>query len=79
MKTITINVSEPVYAEFRAASRTLGQPTSQLIREAMELYRNERLRPRQDLSNFTPRSVGRVIEPLTTNDDLLDEMMDGQP
>lgn len=78
MKTITINVSEPVYAEFRSASKSLGRPTSELIREAMEVYRQERLRPRRDLSGFHPRSAGRVKEDLGQNDDLLDEMLDSR-
>lgn len=77
MKTITINVSEPVYAEFQAASRSAGRPTSELIREAMELYRRERLHPVGDLAGFRPRSAGRVLRPLTAADDLLDEMLDG--
>lgn len=79
MKTITINVSEPVYAEFQAASRTAGRPTSELIREAMELYRRERLRPAGDLTGFRPRSVGKVLRPLTAKDDLLDEMLGRDP
>lgn len=75
MKTITINVSEPVYAEFQTASKTAGRPTSELIREAMELYRRERLRPVGNLSGFSPRSVGKVLRPLSASDDLLDEML----
>jgi len=75
MKTITINVSEPVYAEFKAASKTAGRPTSELIREAMELYRRERLRRPGDLGGFRPRSAGRVLRPLTREDDLLDDML----
>lgn len=75
MKTITINVSEPVYAEFQAASKSAGRPTSELIREAMELYRRERLRPLGDLTGYRPRSAGRVLRPLSTDDDLLDEML----
>jgi len=75
MKTITINVSEPVYAEFQAASKSAGRPTSELIREAMEWYRRERLHPISDLSTFRPRSAGRVLRPLTEADDLLEEML----
>jgi len=75
MKTITINVSEPVYEEFRRASTRMGRPTSELIREAMEQYRRERLRPSHDLRNFRPRSAGRVLAPLGA-DDLLDEMLE---
>lgn len=77
MKTITINVSEPVYAEFRRAARAMGRPTSELIREAMEAYRRERLMPRQDLTAWSPVSLGAVLRPLGPEDDLLDEMVDG--
>lgn len=75
MKTITINVSEPVYEDFRQASRRLDRPTSELIREAMELYRSERLRPGVDLRDFRPASLGQVLQPLTRDDDLLSEML----
>lgn len=78
MKTITVNVSEPVYEEFRRASKRLDRPASELIREAMELYRRERLRPRGDLRGFRPRSLGEVLIPLDREDDLLAEMLDGE-
>lgn len=76
MKTITINVSEPVYADFRRASQRLDRPASELIREAMEQYRQEYLQPRRDLSSFRPRSLGRILKPLQADDDLLGEMLD---
>ena len=75
MKTITINVSEPVYAEFRRAARAMDRPTSELIREAMEAYRRSHLAPREDLRQFQPVSLGRVLRPLSADDDLLDEML----
>jgi predicted CopG family antitoxin len=75
MKTITINVSEPVYEDFRRASRTQGRSTAELIREAMEGYRRQHLRPRRDLRSFRPRSLGKVLKPLTRADDLLAEMI----
>jgi hypothetical protein len=77
MKTITVNVSEPVYEEFRRASRSQGRPTAELIREAMETYRRDYLRPRFDLSGFRPRSAGRMLKPLTRDDDLLADMLEG--
>jgi hypothetical protein len=79
MKTITINVSEPVYEEFRRASQNQGRPTSELIREAMEHYRREHLRPRTDLKDFRPRSAGGVLKPLTRDDDLLAESLEPRP
>jgi hypothetical protein len=76
MKTITINVSEPVYEEFQRFAKHSGRTTSELIREAMETYRRQHLSPRRDLSGFRPRSVGRVLRPLSADDDLLAEMLD---
>jgi len=76
MKTITINVSEPVYAEYRRAARVMGRPTSELIREAMEAYRRSHLTPKADLLQFQPVSLGHVLRPLSADDDLLDEMLD---
>ncbi len=76
MKTITINVSEPVYEDFRRASTAQGRATAELIREAMESYRRQHLRPRGDLRSFRPRSVGKVRRPLGRRDDLLAEMLD---
>ena len=76
MRTITINVSDPVYADFRRAARAMGRPTSELIREAMEDYRRTRLQPRSGLQHFEPVSVGRVLRPLSSDDDLLGEMLD---
>jgi len=74
MKTITINVSEPIYAEFKQASKAMGRPTSELIRQAMEHYRNEKLQPRRSMKDFRPRSTGKVLKPLGSQDDLLEEM-----
>jgi hypothetical protein len=76
MKTITINVSEPVYEDFRRAARSLGRPTAELIREAMESYRRQNLRPRTNLKAFRPRSLGKVLRPLSREDNLLSEMLE---
>jgi Ribbon-helix-helix protein, copG family len=75
MKTITVNVSEPVYEEFKRAAKHSGRTTSELIREAMESYRRQHLAPRSDLTGFRPRSLGLVLRPLSGDDDLLDEML----
>ena len=44
MKTITVNVSEPVYEEFREYAKKADRKASELIREAMELYRQQHMR-----------------------------------
>jgi len=54
----------------------MGRPTSELIREAMEAYRRTHLAPREDLGQFQPVSLGRVLHPLAPGDDLLAEMLD---
>ncbi len=75
MKTITINVSEPVYRDFQQYAKVQDRPTSELIREAMALFRDERIRPRRSLRELEPLSLGRVLAPLG-GDDLLAEMLD---
>jgi hypothetical protein len=42
----------------------------------MESYRRQHLRPRTDLQGFRPRSLGKVLEPLRRDEDLLSEMLD---
>jgi predicted DNA-binding protein len=44
MKTITVNVSEPTYRDFQRHAETTDRTTSELIREAMEEYRDRKLR-----------------------------------
>jgi hypothetical protein len=75
MKAITINVSEPVYLEFQEQARRQDRTTAELIREAMEAYR-ERWRARGgSLRDLAPLDLGGVKVPLTPDDDLLDEML----
>ena len=76
MKTITVNVSEPTYREFQEYARRHDRKTSELIREAMEVYRRERIEGGQEgsLLEVQPVSVGRILQPLDREDDLLGEM-----
>ncbi|MGB3119115.1 MAG: hypothetical protein WBE58_09860 [Verrucomicrobiales bacterium] len=76
MKTITINVSEPVYEDFREYARKVDRKSSELIREAMELYRQMHMQRRTSLRNRRPASVGGPIQPITGADDVLGEMLD---
>ena len=76
MKAITINVSEPVYREFQEYARRHDRTTSELIREAMEQYRLQKIRPRGTLRDLQPSSVGAVLRELQRDDDLLEEMLD---
>jgi Arc/MetJ-type ribon-helix-helix transcriptional regulator len=75
MKTITVNVSEPVYEQFREHARKVDRKASELIREAMELYRQQHMQRRTSLRNRHPASVGGPIQPITAEDDILGEML----
>ena len=75
MKTISINVSEPVYRDFQRFARARDRTASELIREAMEDYRERRIVRSTSLADLTPVSVGRVLRPLGPDDDLLQEML----
>jgi predicted transcriptional regulator len=76
MKTITINVSEPVYRDFQEHARRLDRTAAELIREAMEVYCKQYIRTGQSLRTLRPLDLGAVIKPLTAHDDLLEEMID---
>ena len=76
MKTITINVSEPVYEEFRSHAKRVDRKASELIREAMETYRQMHMQRRTSLRNRHPASVGGPIKPIGADDDLMEEMLD---
>ncbi len=75
MKTITINVSEPVYRELQEYARTHDRTTSELVREAMAAYRDRLLRDRTSIRKLQPLSLGKVLKPLRPGDDLLGEML----
>ena len=75
MKTITIHVSEKVYSDFQHFAKKADRKASELIREAMELYRQQHMQRRTSLRDRQPTSVGGPIQPVTAKDDLLGEMI----
>jgi len=75
MKTVTINVPEAVYEDFQVFAKRVGRTPSELIRDAMELYRQTHFQPKTTLRNRQQASVGGPIQPLSANDDLLEEML----
>ena len=76
MKTITVNVSEPVYEDFRSHARKTERKASELIREAMELYRQQVMQRKTSLLDRRPASVGGPIAAITEDDDILGGMLD---
>ena len=74
MVTIEISVPDAAYADFRRGARVQRRPVADLVREALEAYRQERLASPRDLTAWSPVSVGRVLGPLGPDDDLMVEM-----
>ena len=56
------------------AQRT-DRTAAELIREAMDLFRNERIRPRTSLAALKPLNLGKNLRPFSSRDDLLGEML----
>ena len=78
MKTITVHVSEPVYREFQKFAKQTDRKTAELIREAMELYRNERIRRRKthSLLEHEPVALGKLLKPWKNRAEMLENFFD---
>jgi predicted transcriptional regulator len=76
MKTITINVSEPIYRSFQDYATREDRTTSELIRQAMEEFYREHMERKTSLRQRRPFSAGGAVKPVTRNDDVLGEMLD---
>lgn len=76
MKTITINVSEPAYREFQNHAREMDRTAAELIRAAMEEFRQRHMVRNTSLRDVRPASVGGAVVGLGAESDLLGEMLD---
>ena len=70
-----MNVSEPVYRDFKEPAQKTGRPTAELIRQAMEDYHARELNRSTSLRDRRPISAGGPIDPRTWEDNLLQEML----
>jgi hypothetical protein len=78
MSTITIDVSDRIYRDFEDYAKRVDRTPPELIREAMELYRDQRMTPKRlSLTEMPSFSVGEILKPLGSDDDLLGEMLEG--
>jgi hypothetical protein len=75
MKTISVNVSEPVYQDFLEYAQRTDRTAAELICEAMELFRAQRIAARGSIRSLNPLDLGEVIAPLDAEDNLLGEML----
>lgn len=76
MKTITINVSEPVYVEFQRFAKENDRTTSELIREAMDQYREKKIQGRSSIFHNEPAHVGNILKLWKGREDLLEGFFD---
>lgn len=76
MKTITVNVSEPVYADFQRHAEQQDRATSELIREAMENYRDTKILPPRSLRDSRPATLQAVTKTWSGRGDLLDDLFE---
>jgi hypothetical protein len=78
MKTISVSVSKADYEAFRRGSKRLQRSIAQLIREAMVLYREQRLEEKSRLTTL-PALVGhRPLSGLPARAELYDEIFDAE-
>jgi len=75
MKTISLNVSDPVYRIFQEESERRDRPASELIREAMEEYMRMRFSNRRSIADHKPISLGRPLAPIDWSEDVFEEML----
>jgi hypothetical protein len=74
MKTISVSVSEDDYELFRRQARLKGRKIAELIREAMALYRDERLVPREPLREIPLLAGHRLTGPIPSRAEVWDEI-----
>lgn len=77
MKAVTIHLDESVYFEFQKLARKSKRTASELIREAMDLYRQKVKKNSPSLIDSPPAaSVGGILEPWSNRSEMLDNFFD---
>ena len=74
MRTISINVSEKAYLEFKSFGELRGRPVAELIREAMDMYTDERIRPARVLRRM-PTTGKPKLRRRWTKEEIQEEML----
>jgi Arc/MetJ-type ribon-helix-helix transcriptional regulator len=77
MKAVTIHLEESVYSDFQTLARKSKRSASELIREAMDLYRQKVKKNTHSLTDSPPAaSVGDILEPWSKRSEMLDNFFD---
>ena len=78
MASITTELSQPVYRDLQDYAKRVARDEADLIREAVELYHDQKIQPRRlNLSEMPSFSVNKILKPLGPGDELLGEMLEG--
>ena len=77
MKTISLSVLKSDYEAYKRAAAEKGRSVAQLIREAMALYRAEKLEQRPPLVDLPVFPGHRPCGELPSRDEVWEEMFDG--
>ena len=75
MKTITVNVSEPIYRDFQFYGKEHDRTAAELIRQSMDEYWRNHMKSSGSLFHLRPVSAGKMLKPLSSRDDLFGEML----
>ncbi len=76
MKTISVSVLSDDYEAFRRSARRRKLPIAQLIREAMALYRVEKLEDKSRLTDLPVLIGHRPLSALPARAEVYDEIFD---
>ena len=74
MKIISLNVSEKTYTEFKKYAQDQDRPVAELIREAMELYREKRIELQKTLKHM-PTSAKPRLKRRWTRQEIQEELL----
>ena len=77
MKPISVSIYQPDYEAFKEAAKEQGRPVAHLIREAMALYRAERLDQKEPLKELPVLPGHRAVGQLPSRADVWDEVFEG--
>jgi hypothetical protein len=76
MKAVTIHLEESVYSEFQTLARKSKRSASDLIREAMDLYRQKVKKNTHSLVDSLPAVAVGNVENWTSRAEMLDNFFD---
>jgi hypothetical protein len=74
MKIISLNVSEKTYTEFKKYAQDQDRPVAELIREAMELYRDRKIQLQKPLK-YMPTSAKPRLKRRWTREEIQEELL----